>query len=106
MPATAWNTSENATGSVWSANTLNDNDNISVTIISSYKYTQPTNAVSNIITVKVLTGIAGLNGINGLVLYPNPNNVKFVLKGRLNTGEIANLEVISAVGRVILEDVV
>lgn len=93
-----------ATGAVWSANTLSDNDNISVAIISNYKCPQPTNAVSNIITVKVLTGVAGLDDINGLSLYPNPNNGKFVLKGRLNTGEIAKLEVINTVGKVVFED--
>jgi len=92
-----------ATGSVWSANTLNDNDSISVEIISSYKCPQPPAAHSNGIVVKVLTGVAGMSDINGLVLYPNPNNGKFILSGRLNTTEIVKLEVINAVGKTVFE---
>ncbi|MBZ0098540.1 MAG: T9SS type A sorting domain-containing protein [Taibaiella sp.] len=96
-----------ATGSVWSANTLNDNDSISVTVTSSYKCPQPAGAASNNIVVKVLTGVAGMDDISGLVLYPNPNNGKFVLKGeaplRLSpTGrEVLSLEVMNAMGQVV-----
>jgi hypothetical protein len=96
-----------ATGSVWSANTLNDNDIITVTIVSDYKCPQPANATSNSITVKVLTGVTGIDDISGLVLHPNPNNGKFVLEGetplRLSPKgrEVLNLEVINAMGQVV-----
>jgi hypothetical protein len=93
-----------ATGAVWSANTLNDNDSISVEIISSYKCPQPPAAHSNGIVVKVLTGVAGMSDINGLVLYPNPNNGKFVLKGEALTGEVLKLEIINAMGQVVYKD--
>jgi len=53
--------------------------------------------------VKVLTGVDGTSDINGLVLYPNPNNGKFILSGRLNTTEIVKLEVINAVGKTVFE---
>lgn len=90
-----------ATGSVWSANTLNDNDSISVEIVSSYKCPQPTKAVSNGIVVKVLTGVAGLNNKSGLILYPNPNNGKFVLKGEALTSDVLKIEIINAMGQVV-----
>lgn len=93
-----------ATGSVWSANTLNDNDSISVEIISNYKCPQPTNAVSNGIVVKVLTGLAGISEVSGLMLYPNPNNGKFVLKGEALTGEVFKLEIINAMGQMVYKD--
>ncbi len=93
-----------ATGAVWSANTLSDNDNISVAIVSNYKCPQPTNAISNTIVVKVLTGVAGLNEINGLVLYPNPNNGKFVLKGEALTAGVLKIEIINAMGQVVYRD--
>ncbi|MBW7912112.1 MAG: T9SS type A sorting domain-containing protein [Taibaiella sp.] len=93
-----------ATGSVWSASTLNDNDNISVEIVSSYKCPQPPAAVSNGIVVKVLTGVAGMNNLNGLVLYPNPNNGKFVLKGEALTSYVLKIEIINAMGQVVYRD--
>ena len=67
-----------ATGNIWSANTLNDNDSISVEIISDYKCPQPTTAKSNWIRVH-LTGVDDIATISGLKLYPNPNNGRFTL---------------------------
>ncbi len=92
---------QGATGSVWSANTLNDNDSISVEIISDYKCPQPTTASSNGIRVRVLTSVGGMNEINGLTLYPNPNNGKFVLKGNVADNAEYNVEIINAVGQVV-----
>lgn len=93
-----------ATGSVWSANTLSDNDDISVEIVSSYKCPQPTSAVSNGIVVKVLTGVAELNEVSGLMLYPNPNNGKFVLKVEAHTAEVLKIEIINAMGQMVYRD--
>jgi hypothetical protein len=93
-----------ATGSIWSANTLNDNDSISVEIISSYKCPQPPGAQSNGIIVKVLTGVAALNDMNELVLYPNPNSGRFVLKGNALAGEVLKLEIINAMGQLVYKD--
>ncbi len=93
-----------ATGSVWSANTLSDNDNISAEIISSYKCPQPPGAVSNGIVVKVLTGVAGLSEVSGLMLYPNPNNGKFVLKGEALTADVLKIEITNAMGQVVHKD--
>jgi len=95
---------QGATGSVWSANTLNDNDSISVEIISDYKCPQPTTAVSNGISVKVLTSVDGLNETAGLTLYPNPNNGKLILKGNMHTDGEFRIEVINALGQVVYKD--
>ncbi len=92
---------QGATGAVWSANTLNDNDSISVEIISNYRCPQPTNAVSNGIRVKVLTGVGDVDQQTKLALYPNPNNGKFVLKGIINNHEKVKIEVFNALGQIV-----
>lgn len=96
---------QGATGSVWSANTLNDNDSISVELISDYKCPQPTTAYSNGIRVRVLTSVENTSGINGLALYPNPNNGKFVLKGNVQVDSEFKIEIINAVGQVVYKDI-
>lgn len=97
---------QGATGSVWSANTLNDNDEICVEVTSTYKCPQPTTAKSNCINVNVLSTVDGVSGIGNLVLYPNPNNGRFVLKGNLNTNEELSVEVINTVGQVLYKDII
>ncbi|HEY9177481.1 MAG TPA: T9SS type A sorting domain-containing protein, partial [Flavipsychrobacter sp.] len=63
---------QGATGPVWSANTLNDNDSISVEVISSYRCPQPIDAKSNGIRVRVLTGVGDVAHSGQLKVYPNP----------------------------------
>jgi hypothetical protein len=63
---------QGATGAVWSANTLNDNDSISVEIISSYRCPQPSTASSNGIRVRVLTSVGDISHQHKLKVYPNP----------------------------------
>ncbi len=95
---------QGATGSVWSANTLNDNDSISVEVFSNYKCPQPTTASSNGIRVKVLTFVNGINETSGITLYPNPNNGKFILKGNVAANAEYKIEIINAVGQVVYKD--
>ncbi len=95
---------QGATGSVWSANTLNDNDSISVEVFSNYKCPQPTTASSNGIRVRVLTSVNGIGEIKGLILYPNPNNGKFVLKGNVADNAEYNIEIINSLGQVVYKD--
>jgi hypothetical protein len=95
---------QGATGSVWSANTLNDNDSISVEVFSNYKCPQPTTASSNGIRIRVLTSVNGLKEVNGLTLYPNPNNGKFVLKGNVADNVEYKIEIINALGQVVYKD--
>lgn len=91
-----------ATGSTWSANTLNDNDKISVEMISSYKCPQPKGAGSNAITVRVSgTGVNNFEMVHDLQLYPNPNNGRFLLQGRVAVDDNLQLAVINAVGQVV-----
>lgn len=92
---------QGATGKIWSANTLNDNDSISVEIISNYKCPQPTTAASNGIRVRVLTSVSGIGDVKGLMLYPNPNNGKFILKGNVQADGEFKIEIINTVGQVV-----
>ncbi|HEY9178680.1 MAG TPA: T9SS type A sorting domain-containing protein, partial [Flavipsychrobacter sp.] len=93
---------QGATGPVWSANTLNDNDSISVEVISSYRCPQPIDAKSNGIRVHVLTGVGDMNQPHGFALYPNPNNGSFILTGKLHSDKPVQLDIINAVGQVVL----
>lgn len=88
-----------ATGSTWSANTLNDNDSISVEIMSNYKCPQPPAAVSNGIVVKVLSGINDHLQSGKLTLYPNPNTGHFILDGTLLTDTKMDIAIINAIGQ-------
>jgi len=97
---------QGATGKIWSANTLNDNDSISVEIISGYKCPQPFTASSNGIRIRVLTSVNGIGEINGLALYPNPNNGKFILKGTSLPNEPFSLTVFNIMGQTVMHNVV
>lgn len=90
-----------ARGKTWSANTLNDNDSVYVEVTSSYACPQPAMVTSNGVVVKVLTSVSGEYIANDLVLYPNPNSGRFILKGKVKTDAVLNMEVINAVGQVI-----
>ncbi|HEY9176502.1 MAG TPA: T9SS type A sorting domain-containing protein, partial [Flavipsychrobacter sp.] len=91
---------QGATGPVWSANTLNDNDSISVEVISSYRCPQPIGAKSNGIRVRVLTGVGEVNHIGKLEVYPNPNNGTFTVSG-LAGATTVDVEVLNAIGQII-----
>ncbi len=97
---------QGATGPVWSANTLNDNDSISVEIISNYRCPQPAGAQSNGIRVHVLTGVGDVHQQHNLSLYPNPNNGSFILSGKLNKSQSVQLDVINAIGQVVHSEMI
>lgn len=91
-----------ATGNIWSANSLSDNDVVSVEIASSYKCPSPANVLSNAITVKVLTSVNDVQGTPALLLYPNPNNGKFILTANgLKKKEVYRITIINEFGQVV-----
>lgn len=92
---------QGATGAIWSANTLNDNDSISVEVISNYRCPQPPTASANGVRVKILAGVEQFNESNDLSLFPNPNNGTFQLKGTLATTEEVTIQVYNAIGQTI-----
>ena len=90
-----------AQGSTWSANTLSDNDSISVEVTSNYLCPQPTTAVSNGITVRILTSVGEIDGLENVTLYPNPNNGQFVLEGTAkHTGQYT-ISILNSIGQLI-----
>lgn len=93
-----------AKGQIWSANTLNDNDSVSVEITSTYKCPSPATAKSNGIIVSVLTSVSGLDNNSNLTLYPNPNNGKFVLKGTIDTEGPVSISIISINGQLVYQN--
>lgn len=76
QPAYQWKRNgqiiQGATSHQWSANTLNDNDIITVELYSSYRCPLPASSTSNAITVRVFTSVSKLNTLNKLKVYPNP----------------------------------
>lgn len=90
-----------ATGAIWSANTLNDNDKITVELISDYRCPQPATSGSNEITVRVATGIGDVSIAENLALYPNPNNGQFLLKGKLSVTGTVTVSIVNYIGQLI-----
>lgn len=95
-----------ATGAIWSANTLNDNDDICVELTSTYRCPQPLTANSNCIKVRVLTGVDDVDGNNAWTIHPNPNNGRFTITAKDVYSTEARLEVVNAVGQLVFRDVV
>lgn len=93
-----------ATGSTWGALSLNNNDTITVEIISDYKCPQPTNAVSNKIVAQVEgVSINEIHGLTNLNLAPNPNRGQFVLSGQFNYNGNARISVVNMLGQTIYQ---
>ncbi|MCB0699335.1 MAG: T9SS type A sorting domain-containing protein [Chitinophagales bacterium] len=91
-----------ANSAVWSANTLSDNDSISVEITSNYKCPQPLTASSNGITVTILSVIEHGLKVGGLKIYPNPSNGRFIVTGKLDVHhEEITLAILNVSGQVI-----
>ena len=90
-----------ATGSTWSANNLNDNDSISVELVSDYKCPQPAEAMSNGIVVSVAVGVNNVRSENNITLIPNPNNGQFALKGNIGTNGTAQISVLNTLGQIV-----
>lgn len=88
----------------WSANTLSDNDSISVEITSSYMCPQPKNAKSNGIVVQILTSIDDIESIEDFALYPNPNKGTFTVKGKLKDARAVVIEVYDIQSKLLYKD--
>lgn len=95
-----------AISAVWSANTLADNDEVCVEMTSSYKCPSPATVQSNCINV-IVRNPADVNDINNTAtytLYPNPNDGKFILKGKTNSTEPVLIKVINSIGAVVYQE--
>lgn len=93
-----------AKGTSWSANTLIDNDSISLEVTSSYRCPQPLTASSNGIRVTVLSTVGGAVEYGKPALFPNPNDGSFTITGSSATIAPVHVEVLNAVGQVIYAD--
>jgi hypothetical protein len=90
-----------AVNDTWGAYTLNDNDAISVVMYSSYNCPLPATATSNSIVINVKLGVADVDNANDFVLYPNPNNGNFTLKGNVGTSHPVAVEVWNSIGQLV-----
>lgn len=91
---------QGATGQTWGATTLKNNDVIRCEIISDYKCPQPKTAVSNELTLTVMTDVTDINSNQEIHLYPNPNSGDFTITG-LTPGTTTLVEVINTIGQIV-----
>jgi hypothetical protein len=90
-----------AVNDTWGAYTLSNNDTISVEMFSSEYCPSPASAMSNKIVVAVKTGVEDIKNEEGFVLYPNPNNGTFTLKGNVGNAKVINAEIWSSLGQLV-----
>lgn len=109
MPVYQWkrngNDVQGATGNVWGATTLSDNDKVHVEVTSTYRCPLPRVVNSNDITVQVLASVGNLDNGSHITLYPNPNNGSFVLSGDMVQKDILSLTVHNTLGQQVFADV-
>jgi len=79
-----------ATSSVWGAPNLNDKDKVTCEVTSSYICPQPQKVTSNVIGIKIKTGINNL-AQNNISIYPNPTQTTLTVEGAAN-GTIIQLK--------------
>lgn len=92
-----------ATGMIWGADNLNDNDSISVVLISDHLCAQPKTVESNGIIVDIFPVNIGEIAKEGLLnIYPNPNSGSFTLEGDVASGnEWYDISITNAIGQVV-----
>lgn len=78
------------------------NDVVSCAVTSNGECAGITSFDSGVVTFN--TAVGTNTTAPAVALYPNPNNGQFVLKGRLNTGSIYNIQVTDMLGQVVHAD--
>src|SRR5690606_1596523 len=91
-----------AVSETWGANNLNSNDTISVVLFSTDPCAVPNTDTSNYLVVNIKTGIGNINGEDAIMLYPNPNNGNFTIKGNIAPGNVS-IEIVNAIGQKVYE---
>jgi hypothetical protein len=70
---------------------------------SSEPCVAPNTDTSNNLTISFKTGIGSVSGNAAIVLYPNPNNGRFVLSGTIPSGAV-QLDIYDALGRMVYSE--
>lgn len=100
-PAYQWKRNgQNQNGAIsntWGAANLTDNDRITCEVTSSYICPQPSKVTSNTIRLKISTGLKNTEK-NGLSIYPNPAQDKFIIEG---IGKGTNIQLRDAAGKLL-----
>jgi len=69
-----------ATSNTWGASNLNDKDKVTCEVTSSYICPQPQKVTSNVIGIKIKTGVYNLKS-NNISIYPNPTQTTLTVEG-------------------------
>jgi hypothetical protein len=89
------------TGPIYTGIGLQPEDQISLLVHSIVECADPEFVLSNVVEVRKVTSVSQVPDMfKELMLYPNPNNGKFRLKGTLNTNaKEAGIEVMNGIGQ-------
>lgn len=96
-----------STTNTFTSNTLIDGDVVTVQILSSSPCATPNTATSNADTVHYSDGVKNISSaFNNVVLYPDPNQGVFAIKGSLSdvTNTKATYEILNTQGQVISKE--
>jgi len=91
------------TTKTYSTTTLTHGDVITALVKSSLECSSPDSAMSNALTMDLSAGILSQTEFGNLVLYPNPNNGNFIIKGDLNQANSLKIEVTNILGQKVFD---
>ena len=93
------------TSNTYTTNTLQNNDAIDVIIYSKETCPDPDSAISNILTISIITtNVTGEATISGLSVYPNPNHGTFTLSGTVYQSENIQLSLVNTLGQTVHQE--
>jgi hypothetical protein len=85
---------------------LQNNDQVTLTIISSSVCSNPDSATSNSVTILINTGVGNIpeQALRDIKLYPNPNTGRFTIEAKLSAQHAekqASIEVLNNLGQLV-----
>ncbi len=92
----------NATFRIWSTSGLAPYDKVNCIVGSSDPCAEPKIKSSDTVEVNFATGVANMEGNDGVMLYPNPNDGSFRLK--IQNAKLKSLEVVNVAGQVVYQN--
>lgn len=93
-----------ATDSVWSTTDLKDGDVVGYALTSDNPCSTIKYVASKRVTMHLPASVNDVYGTTRFTLYPNPNKGSFSLKGKTNSTNEINIEVLNSIGQVVYKN--